>query len=295
MQEQRIVQEGVQRTDREQRGRQIAQVGVQGGHVRIATRCGVRGVLFGAVPDVARVQEETLLADPFLAGRHGAVVVAVSKIGGPEAGVPVLVTHPHQRGNRQGGTGRFAADGEHVGAELGPGIVDQPQCGGFAILPGRGPGMGGGQPVLHAGAGHTGGADDAFQDRILIRCAAHDQAAAVQVQVDPGRLLGGNHVQADRLTACDLDGHVPRPGRDWDGERALAPRFPGLGLALHPLAQRRVESTRFRGNGFRTEQRRIDRIAVQNSGSKRHPPDRVPKQDGRLSSLAGKMLNAAAV
>src|SRR6185437_7309485 len=102
------------------------------------------------------------------------------------------------------GAGAFPANGEFRPAEIGEMLVD-PKCGGLAIVWTGGEGMLGRQSILDADRGEARLICDALQHGVLLIGGAEHMAAAMDVQIDAARIVGGDDAQRNfPLWSIDL-------------------------------------------------------------------------------------------
>ena len=134
-------------------------------------------------------------------------------------------------------------------------LLHQPGGGGFAVVRSRRIGIFRRQAVFHADHGQAGVVGDVLQHRILQVRRSQHPAAAMDMQVDPARLVGRDNPQRDLVAVPPGDGHGPSPWRyDRGGKRSAtlppglarvsAPTFHHSGKSGHQADQRVVQLRR---------------------------------------------------
>src|SRR3990170_1730699 len=83
----------------------------------------------------------------------------------------------------EGGAAGLAADDESIRAELGAGVLRQPEGRGLAVVGAGGIGVLGCEAVLDAEDGDVAGVGKGFQARVLLPRGAQRPAAGVEVEV----------------------------------------------------------------------------------------------------------------
>ena len=121
--EERVVEQRVERADREERRRQPGEIGVERRDVGIAAARAVGHEEVGEPLDDRRREHEVALAPAPLAGRHREVVGAVDEVRAGERPQPVAVAQAQQRQHREVRARRLAADPQACRSELGGGVA----------------------------------------------------------------------------------------------------------------------------------------------------------------------------
>ena len=130
--------------------------------------------------------------------------------------------------------GRFAADRQCVGAELGFRMARQPHRGRFAIVRTRRVGVLWRQPVFHADHRQAGVVGDPLQHRVLHVGGAEHPAAAVDVQIDAARMVRGDDTQRDLVAVLAGDCRVRARFDMTGGGNGPSPRRRAARVAAAP-------------------------------------------------------------
>ena len=182
---QRVVQQRVNRPNREEGGRQSGQVGVEGRDVR------VRALILAdehveAPVDVRLAQHHVTLAPSADAGRQRQVIGPVQKVRAAVGmGQTMPVAETQQGHRREVRPGRLAAYDQPVDAEFGPGVTGQPDRGSLCVVRRGRIRMLRRQPVVNADDGNFALPGNALQSRVLQVGGALRPTAAVEVQIYP--------------------------------------------------------------------------------------------------------------